>query len=227
MTSSSTEPTKTLLQCDFDGTITEKDVSFLMLDAFADGDWKELLAEYRAGRLLVGDFNTRVFAMIKQDRQTLVNFTRQTARVRAGFHELIDYCRQRGFRFTIVSNGLDFYIDTILADAGVEGIDVFAAQTKFAPGGLQVKYIGPDGTQLRSDFKEIYARTFLSQGYRVIYLGDGLSDMAAARHARHIFARHQLLDLCQQTKLNFTPFTDLHDVVRVLELLKQGLTPER
>ncbi len=36
----SKQPTKTLVQCDFDGTITEEDVSFAMLDAFADGDWE-------------------------------------------------------------------------------------------------------------------------------------------------------------------------------------------
>ena len=37
--------TKTLVQCDFDGTITEEDVSFMLLDAFADRDprrWRQL-----------------------------------------------------------------------------------------------------------------------------------------------------------------------------------------
>jgi len=209
---------KTLIQCDFDGTITDEDQAYLLLANFADGDYKKLAADYRAGIISVGDFNSRAFRMIKQDRQTLVNFIRQTVKIRAGFNELLDYCRQQEYRFVIVSNGLDFYINTILSDIGAGEVEVFAAETQFNPTGLEVKYIGPDGTELRSDFKEKYTRDFLKQGYRVIYLGDGLSDIGAAGLAGYIFARHELLDLCQQQGLNFTPFDDFRDVLRALEL---------
>jgi len=30
-----------IIQSDFDGTITEEDVSFALLDVFAQGDWRE------------------------------------------------------------------------------------------------------------------------------------------------------------------------------------------
>jgi hypothetical protein len=59
----SQETKQTLVQCDFDGTITHADVSYMVLDTFADGDWRKLLAEYRAGRITVGEFNTRAFVM--------------------------------------------------------------------------------------------------------------------------------------------------------------------
>ena len=39
--------TKILIQCDFDGTITEEDISFLLLDAFASSDWRQLLSGYK------------------------------------------------------------------------------------------------------------------------------------------------------------------------------------
>ncbi len=220
MISGSNRSEKTLVQCDFDGTITEKDVSFLLLDTFGDGDWRQLLAEYRAGKITVGRFNTQAFAMIKEDKPTLIDFVRRTARIRAGFHELLDYCRSHRLRFAIVSNGLDFYIHTILTDAGVKDIEVFAAKTQFNPKGLKVKYIGPDGAELERDFKESYTRSFLSQGYRVLYVGDGISDLSAARHAQHIFACGQLLGLCKETNVPCTPFTDFNDVVKGLELLK-------
>ncbi len=83
----STEATKTLIQCDFDGTITEEDVSFLLLDIFANGDWRQLLTEYREGKISVGDFNRKAFSMVKVDRQTLIEFVRNEVKVQAGFHE--------------------------------------------------------------------------------------------------------------------------------------------
>ena len=212
---------RTLIQCDFDGTITEKDVSFLVLDAFANGNWRQLLADYRDGKISVGHFNTTAFAMVKADRQTLVEFVQHKAEIRAGFHELLDYCQKNEFRFVIVSNGLDFYIDTILRDIGVENIEVFAAQTRFDPRGIEVRYIGPDGSELQDAFKESYVRLFLKDGYRVIYLGDGVSDIRPASLAHRVFARGNLLTRCSETNLKCIPFADLNDVVRGLEFLRE------
>ncbi len=215
----STEAMKTLVQCDFDGTITQEDVSFLLLDAFADGDWRQLLADYSKSKTPVGYFSTKAFAMIKADRQTLLNFVKGRVQIRAGFNELLSYCHRWGFQFVIVSNGLDFYIETVLKDIGVESIKVFAAQAQFRPEGIQVKYIGPEGRQLQNGFKEAYTKLFLRRGYRVIYVGNGSSDLSPARHAHHIFAAGNLLDSCKEININCIPFVDLSDVVKGLELL--------
>lgn len=210
---------KTLVQCDFDGTITEEDVSFLILDVFANGDWRRLLDEYREGKISVGRFNTQAFTMIKEDKQTLDRFVIEKVRIRAGFGKLLSYCQQKGFRFVIVSNGLGFYIETILETLGLGNIEVFAAQARFDPSGIKVQYIGPSGIQLQDGFKEAYIRHFLKSGYRIIYIGNGASDIPSARLADYVFATGPLLEHCQETNLSCTPFTNLNDVVRGLEQL--------
>ncbi len=215
----STGETKDLIQCDFDGTITEEDVSFLLLDAFASGDWRQILAEHKEGRISVGCFNTKAFKMIKQDEQILSRFVREKARLRAGFLKLLDYCQKKGTRFVIVSNGLAFYIRIILESIGVNNIEVHAARTQFSADGLLAQYIGPDGTLVQDGFKEAYIGNFLRDGYRVIYIGNGVSDVSPARLAHHIFATGPLLTHCREANLNCTPFADLSDVVRGLELL--------
>ena len=216
------EAVKTLVQCDFDGTITQEDASFRLLDTFADGDWRQLLAQYRNGEISVGAFNSRAFAMVKADRQTMVDAVRRTAKIRDGFHQLLDYCRGSGFRFVIVSNGLSFYIETILGDIGAGSIEVFAAETKFNPRGLEVEYIGPDDVQLQDGFKEAYARLFIRGGYRLIYIGNGLSDAQPAKLAYRAFATDQLLDCCRKLNLDCISFVDFNDVVKSLESLMVG-----
>jgi len=215
----STEAVKTVVQCDFDGTITQEDVSFLLLDTFANGDWRQLLTEYREGKISVDHFNMKAFAMVKADRQTLLEFMRGKVKIRAGFHELLACCQRKGFHFVIVSNGLDFYIETILADIGINNIEAFAAQTRFGAKGIEVQYVGPEGSQLQDGFKEAYIRLFLKRGYRVVYVGNGDSDIPSARLAHWIFATGELLTYCKETNLNCTPFVDLNDVVRGLEVL--------
>lgn len=217
----STEATKTMVQCDFDGTITEEDVSFLLLDVFADGNWRQLQEEYRQGRISVGLFNTKAFAMIKADEATLLDFIFKSGKlkIRPGFRELLDYCSGKGFRFVIVSNGLNFYIEAILREMGVTNIEIFAAQNQFSPAGMEVKYIGPDGSEVNDNFKGAYTKLFLEEGYRIVYAGNGVSDYHAAWRAHHVFATGEMLERCHETKLSCTPFDDLNDIVKELKLL--------
>lgn len=213
------ETTKTLIQCDFDGTVTEEDVSFALLDTFADGNWRERLKDYQAGRISVGRFNTEAFAMVKADRASLVKVAKSGVRIRAGFGEFLAYCQRKGFRLVIVSNGLDFYIEEILRDIGTEDIEISAAHTRFHPGGLEVQYIGPDGSRLEDDFKGAYVNSFLEEGYRILYVGNGTSDLPPARRCYHIFATSSLLAHCQRLNLKCTPFTDFKEIVSTIEAL--------
>jgi len=216
---------KTAVQCDFDGTITEEDVSFLLLDTFADGDWRHLLEDYyKAGRMPVGTFNKMVFAMVKADRQTMTDFVLNSGKVkiRPGFNELLAYCSRKGIKFSIVSNGLNFYIEAILEDMGIDGIEVFAAQNQFSPEGMRVRYVGPDGDEMEAGFKEAYTGLLGKRGYNVVYVGNGISDIYPARQASHVFATGDLLERCRKEGLECLPFNDLNDVVRDLESLLPG-----
>jgi len=213
------EPDKTIFQCDFDGTVTHEDVGLSLLDAFADGDWRRLLDDYQQSRISVGNFNTSAFAMVKEDRPTLVKMVREIAMPRAGLRELIEYCRGRGFRFVIVSNGLDLYIKTILDDLGLNDIEVMAARTRFSPKGVDARYIGPAGSLLHKGFKEAYTRHFKEGGYRVIYAGNGPSDIPPASLAQHAFATGPLLEHYRREGIKCTPFAELTDIIKGLELL--------
>ena len=124
---------KTLVQCDFDGTVTVEDISFLLLDAFAQGDWRRWLQRYREHKISVGEFSTRAFAMVKANEHTLLEALKGRFEVREGFHELVKHCQERSLRLVIVSNGLDFYIRAVLTDLALGDIEVHAAQATFRP----------------------------------------------------------------------------------------------
>ena len=212
---------KTLVQCDFDGTVTEEDISFFLLDAFAQGDWRRLLRDYKEHKISVGEFNTKAFAMVKADKHKLLEALKGNVKVRAGLHELVNYCLGKGFKLVIVSNGLDFYIRAVLKDLGLRNIEVYAAQASFHPEGMKVQYVGPDGKRLEDGFKEAYTQSFLKLGYRVIYIGNGDSDVAPAKYAHHVFATGDLLAYCRGNNLNYKPFENFIDVVRDLEQMSQ------
>ena len=212
---------KLAVQCDFDGTITEEDVSFLILDTFVGDIWREMLTEYMEGRIPVGAFNKKVFAMVKADKQTQLDviFNSDRVKIRPGLKELIDYCSHQDYRFIIISNGLTFYIDALLESLGLKNVEVFAATNEFRPDGMIASYIGPDGQEMEAGFKESYTKLLIKDGYQVVYVGNGVSDIYPSRLAVKVFATGDLLHKCEEEKLAYTPFDDLHDVVRRLETL--------
>jgi 2-hydroxy-3-keto-5-methylthiopentenyl-1-phosphate phosphatase len=218
-------PTKKLaIQCDFDGTVTIEDVSFILLDTYVGDLWRDYWWEYTSGKMSVGAFNRWAFSKIKADRRTMTDLMLNNARtkIRPGFPEMVDYCREKGHRMVIVSNGLTFYIEAILERLGVDGIEVHAAENEFDPAGMKVRYVGPDGTELDAGFKEAYTDVLIKEGYDVIYIGDGRSDIYPSRRSRFVFATGNLLGRCQLEKLPHQPFNDFFDVIRGLEKLEAG-----
>ena len=217
---------KLAVQCDFDGTITEEDVSFLILDTFVGSIWREILMEYTEGRIPVGAFNKKVFAMVKADKQTQLDviFNSDRVKIRPGLKELVDYCSQQDYRFIIVSNGLTFYIEALLENLGPGHIETYAASNVFHPDGMKVSYIGPEGEAMEAGFKEAYTRLLIKDGYSVAYVGNGISDIYPSRLALRVFATGDLLQKCREEKLEYIPFNDLFDVIRGLETL-EAVTP--
>ena len=207
---------KTLVQCDFDATLTIGEVSHSMLEAFAEGDWKSVQADYYGGKIAVEDCNIRQFAMIKQGPDTIRDFLLNSGKVvmRPGLPELIEHGKKQNWDFSIISNGLRFYIEVILENLGIRGIEVAAAETDFSQEGLKLTYRGPDGRAMQSGFKAAQAEAQRQRGYdRLYYIGDGTADLPPARHADHIFATSVLLQHCREEGLPHTAFNDMFDII--------------
>jgi len=205
---------KLLIQCDFDGTILEEDISFEILDKFAQGDWKAIDREYLDGKITVADFNERAFGMVKAGYAEQMAFIQGREKLRPGFRELLQLCRDRDIRFVVVSNGFDFYIKHIFTHLGLPDIEYHAARVDFANSRMHIAYYSPEGNLLRSGFKESYTDKFLRAGYDIIYIGNGMSDFAPAKKCRTVFACDSLVKYCRESALPYLPFSDFHDVIR-------------
>ena len=95
---------KILIQCDFDGTITKDDVSFMLLDAFAKGDWRAINKEYSDGNITVGQFNEKAFAMVRAGKKTMLDYLEGKVVVRRGLKQFVEMCHKKDIRLVIVSN---------------------------------------------------------------------------------------------------------------------------
>lgn len=207
---------KCFVVMDFDGTITVDEVSVALLRAFAEGDWREPGRLLDAGEITLEQCMQRQFAMIKRPRDELVRFVQETTRVRPAFEEFLSFCDEKGVPVAVCSAGIDLYVHAVLAPLDVPSLPVVVGKATFGSDGIQVRFPeAMDGL----DFKASFVKRKRNEGYRVLYVGDGVSDEDAARHADFVFARDRLLAFCQRLGLPHLPFDDFRDVRNGLERL--------
>ncbi len=208
-----------IIQCDFDGTIINNNLSTLLRENFAPENWQDIESDYLKGIISVEQSNKFQFALIKEPKEKLQEFVCRHIKLRAGFIEFICYCNEKRLPFVIVSSGLDFYIEPVLKKIGLHNLELYCAQTVFSRNGIEVSYYDPEGNPLDQGFKNSYLRWLQKRGEEVIYLGDGLSDLDAAHQANHVFATGNLQYLLERESITYHSFSDFYSVLRTIHHL--------
>ena len=215
------EPVANIICLDFDDTIVLENTARLIFERYASPSWREFEAQYHAGRLSVEQFNAAALETVEASRGELQAFVAGAVSVRTGFLELLDWAHWNGWLPVVVSNGFDFYVDVVLDGLGADRLARHAGRTS-QDYRWRVTYYSPRGIALEEGFKLSYAAAFQNSGDFVAYVGDGESDVAAARLAQAVFARSTLLEKLDGVHAPVYGFESFHDVVEVLARESEG-----
>ena len=208
---------------DFDGTVTDRDVGngifdrFLRPDLIERGWHEEIINEWKAERVSSLECLTREcqYSIVTEDqfREELDNFE-----LTPGFVETAHYCRDNDIPLMILSDGLDYYIEYILARNGLGFVEFRANHMFFSNGSLGVEFpYNEYGCGKCGNCKRWHMNTHVVDGERVIYVGDGYSDRYAIHSADVVFARRDLAEYCKSENLSYHPFGTFFDVLKYIE----------
>src|ERR1043166_5449497 len=109
-----------ILFLDFDGTISERDATDVLLEAFADPRWVDVETQWQSGRIGSRECLREQIALVRADREQ-IDALLDTITVDRGLGEVLDTCARYRIPVHIVSDGFDYCIWRILsrADSGV------------------------------------------------------------------------------------------------------------
>ncbi|MDA0989027.1 MAG: MtnX-like HAD-IB family phosphatase [Chloroflexi bacterium] len=209
------------VQCDFDDTITVHDLGAALLKNFAadQSAWQKVDEDYHAGRISVEECQRRQFAHERVGENAVRDFAASTVEIRTGFSQVVDYCRNEGIRFVVVSNGIDLYIDAILENLGLADLERYSAQARITNKGIAVDYVDPTGLPLEEHFKIACLRHLQAGNQPIVCIGDSVSDIPPALEADHVIARSEMLDYFQRHQLPHFSFETFYDVKEHLQWL--------
>lgn len=200
---------------DFDGTITTHDVADSILNEFGGLSRRMINASYDPG-VVTERWVRDMFRRVKAEPDRLKRFVRRTAKARPGFHEFVSRCRELAIPVEIVSGGLDLYLDLLLGDWGHSHLPRYRATSRMTKSGLSVRYGYLKGSTL-DDFKRGRVLAHRRAGRRVLFAGDGTSDIAAAKSADAAFARGHLWKHLRAGGTEARPLRTFHAPRRLLE----------
>jgi 2-hydroxy-3-keto-5-methylthiopentenyl-1-phosphate phosphatase len=207
--------------CDFDGTITQQDTTDWVLEALADPAWRELESDWVAGEISAAQCMRRQVALIGGSQEDL-HAALDSVRLDPGFIDFLAWAGGHRFPVSIVSDGVDYFIDRILARHGISDIQtVVANQLSGQAGewGLEQPWSRP-GCAARSGVCKCDAAGAAPDGVATtVFVGDGRSDFCVSARADLLFAKGALADYAASRDQAFIPFETFHDVRSALALL--------
>lgn len=199
--------------CDFDGTATPHIAIDMMYQEFGSPDCLKITQRWERGEISTPEEIRLCFATITASRDEMEAFLASLS-LDPGLPDLVSLCRQQGCCFAIVSDGLTWYINYLLNRQGIYGVPVYANEIHFEPEGFRFSFpwYRPE-TPLRGTSKPAIVRRYQGEGKRVVFIGDGLTDVEASEVADVVYARAGLLKYCRERDIPAIEFSDLADLL--------------
>lgn len=209
-----------VILCDFDGTITDNDNIIAIMKAFGPPGWEKIKDDILAEKCTVQEGVGKMFALLETSkREEITQFAIKHATIRAGFQDLVTFVKEQGWKFYVVSGGIDFFVDPVLESfKGIDGI--YCNGSDFSgdfinilwPNACDENCVGGCGC-----CKPKVLRQFDPDHYERIVIGDSITDLKVAKLADHVFARDFLAKKCEELGLTHVPFHTFYDVIDALK----------
>ncbi len=206
---------------DFDGTATPVDSDFALADAWLGDDalamYGPLAAAYERLEIGMLDYFSGYLEGLRATPEQIRRVA-LTLPVRPGLPAFTSWCQAEGMALRLLSEGLDVYIEPILEAAGLSHLPL-SCNRAFVDGQAWriLPAVGAVPCERCLNCKGARVREARAAGAtQVAMVGNGASDLCAAREADLVLARDHLAAHCERLQIEHVVWRDLGDVERAL-----------
>lgn len=213
---------------DFDGTISLRDVTDLLLERFAKDGWQEIEAAWVRGEIGSRECMAGQIHLLDLSKPELDDWLTKIE-IDPAFIDFVGSAHSKGVPLIVASDGLDYVIRSILLRHGLDSIPIVAN-----------RLVQTGERSWRLDFPHAHDICLAASGmckcallkneqrvHRVLYIGDGASDFCVSHQADALLAKGRLIQYAQQESIAHIPMADFKDAALILHRLQQddGLRP--
>ncbi|CAF9920653.1 MAG: hypothetical protein GOMPHAMPRED_002101 [Gomphillus americanus] len=226
---------KILIFSDFDGTIMYQDTGHVLFDNHGCGpERREILDEQiKSGERSFKEVSEEMWGSLHIPFEDGFEVMKTALDIDPGFQTFHKYCITNNIPFNVISAGLRpilrRVLDQFLGEEESSHIDILANDAQINTPGTEWKPVWLHDNELGHDkalsVKEARAQALLQceDGTipLIVFIGDGVSDLPAARQADVLFARKglRLEEYCIENKIPYLPFDTFLDIQKEIERL--------
>ncbi|MEC5302771.1 2-hydroxy-3-keto-5-methylthiopentenyl-1-phosphate phosphatase [Bacillus thuringiensis] len=208
--------------CDFDGTITNNDNIMSIMEKFAPPEAEEVKNRILSQELSIQEGVSQLFQLIPTHlRDDIIQFLKETAEIRSGFHEFIQFVNENNISFYVISGGMDFFVYPLLQGI-IPKEQIYCNETDFSAEFITVKWPHSCDDHCQNHCGLCKSSLILklsdTNDFHIV-IGDSITDLQAAKQADKVFARDFLITKCEENHIAYTPFETFQDVQAELKLL--------
>lgn len=204
--------------CDFDGTISIKDTTDEILNRFAAPEWEDIEQQWKNGEIGSAECMRRQIALINASKSQL-DAALAEMEIDQHFPAFVRFCEGLGAPVTVISDGVDYFINSILQRNGISLLPVIANSLTINSDdtySLSCPHANPACAKASGVCK--CAKIGGGSGFTV-FVGDGRSDFCAAGSANVLFAKSSLAKYCREKNIPYLPYDNFSDVQHALEAI--------
>ena len=209
--------------CDFDGTITLMDTGKALLSTLTDKDWQAIDKFVIRGEMGTREALIQQWGMIEKTTMDEINAIVDEIQIDDSFKEFFNWVNGNKFKFLILSDGFITYIKRILDNykIPVSKFEIKANDMVLENNKLKLHFLTPECTHGCANCKYSFVKRLKDDGYKIIYIGDGLSDILPARSLADIIFAKKDEDLAREldSDKRLYIFSDFSDILKKIQKL--------
>lgn len=220
--------------CDFDGTITQNDVWVSSLGKF--------IIDRKKFDILCKEFETGLITArqcILNELKLIENFSFykfknyiNTEKLDPYFREFVNFCKENNYELTILSEGLNYYINYFLNKENLnlnyfcnnlsatysldrdKGNFSVSVSCDFPFTDENCSWCGMSKRNILVSYTNEYEDDIS------VYIGDGVSDFCVSNYADIVFAKGSLASYCWKNNITYYEYKNFSDILKKIDKLK-------
>lgn len=220
---------------DFDGTIFMQDTGHVLFDNFGCGSKRRQLLDdqIKTGERSFRDVSEEMWGSLNVPFDDGFEVMEDSLDIDPDFRSFHSFCLSHDIPFNVISAGLKpvlrKVLDTFLGEEQSKHIDIVANDADISKDGSDWKVLWRHDTELGHDkalsIQEARAEAEVELAGEdgtiplIVFIGDGVSDLPAARQADVLFARRglRLEEYCVENDIAYLPFDTFAGIQKELE----------
>lgn len=203
---------------DFDGTITKQDTLDTVFEYYKKGLWREYIKQAQNYEITIPESFDKILDGLKIKKEEIEKLLIEKINIVEGFDQFLNFINTNKYPFFILSGGFNFHIQTVFNNYNIRALKWFSNEIEYSETGTKI-YVRDNNIKCHycGNCKIHYLLQAKKNYKKVIYIGDGLTDIFAVHFADIVFAKDFLRTYCIKNNISAFIYNNFFDILSILK----------